>query len=573
MRKNSYIAVMLIAVILVFSFTPKAFAAKSESLQDNLFGDTQPKLEDGSKAHFQLDVTTVPEKDEDQNAAEEALENAKDFLTGKKISDGVLETVYEVVNFMVNLSFQANVFITTCLIKALDVAFNYSVLNKIIDKMASVMTAFTGINSGGFTKNGLLGSVAPLATALTALVAVYLMLVKRSILAGLKTLGSTLLVMACCLAFFTQYAIFLKGMNQMSTEVSQMVLTSPAKLATGSKDSNQIKQDMYKAVQDQFIMRPYLYMQYGTDDKKKIGQKRIDTLLKMAPGEKRNKYVEDTEVKEKNNLNMTYANVGTRVIFTLYYNFLNVLNGLVLAILAIVLLAIQFWYIAIAAVAGFVFLWAIFPQQIGVLKNYCFYLFEPLMWKVLLSFMTFIFFTISTLTYVLNDSVGGYFETSLAQLAIYTLVFLFRKKIKKIFRNNKQFRYIMTELKTFRKTATQGMETVAQVTATAVGAAVGGVQGAAAGYQAVEAVKERSSSDENEESTTYDPEKQAPSGELKDDKGQWTPPPIMDWRDKQTPKDPEPSDDNQVKRMDLVDLPPLEEKKEDNQAAKKGANE
>ena len=535
MKKNIVMAI-LTAIILSFVLpSPQAHAA--ETIQNSMFGDTQPKMSDGKKAYYQLDVTTIPEEDDDKNAAEEAISNAKDFITGKSLKDGWKETFYELENSIADLLFQANIFLTSVTIKILDLAYNYTIINKIIDKIDTAMVALTGIKGGVFTKGGLIGSFVGIATMLTAIVAVYLFAWKRSAIGAFNTIGGTILVLALALVFFSQYAIFLKGMNQLGTEASQIVLTSPANVFSDKERTPEtIRKDMFKNLQDQFIHRPYLYMMYGTDEEKKIGEKRINELLKMKPGEKRQKYVEEQEVTKRKNMNMTYANVQSRLIFTVWYQFINTVNGSVLVLLAIALVVIKFWFLAMGCVAPFVFAWAMFPKQAGVLKNYSFRLSEPLIVQVLLSLMTFVFFTISTLSYALDlEDAASYFDTSIAQLAIYILMVLFGVKIKKIFKTSKQFRYIMSEVKEFRKSMISTAAQVTQVAATVGGAVYGGPQGAAAGYQAGEAVKgvvNKGSS--SEESTEYqEPERNIPLVPISEEtkNNNWIAPEIVDWRD------------------------------------------
>lgn len=536
MKKNILVAI-LAAVVLSFVIpSPQAHAA---TIEDSLFGDTQPKMKDGKKANYNLDVTTVPDEDDDQNAAEEAISNAKDFLTGKTLKDGFRETFLEFMNSIADLIFQYNIFLTTATIKVLDLAFNYTIINKIIDKIDSAMVALTGINSSGFTNKGLIGSFVGIASVLTAVVAVYLFVWKRAAMGAFKTLGSTILVMAVALLFFSQYAVFLKGMNQLATEVSQIVLTSPSKITTDTpKTGKEIREGMFKNLQDQFIHRPYLFMQYGTDNESKIGEKRINELLALKPGEKRQKYVEEQEVAKKKNLNMTYANVTDRIIFTGYYMLVNTLNGTILIILSLALVVVQFWFIVLGCVAPFAFAWAMFPNQGGVLKNYSFRLSEPLLIKIMLSLVTFVFFTISTLSYQLDlTSASSYFETSLSQLAIYVLMLILGGKIRRIFKTSKEFRYMMSEMKQFRKSMTNSVATVAQVATTAAGAYLGGPQGAVAGYKAGEAVKQVANSDNSDSDSTESYEsadKDVQLAKIPDEikKNDWVAPEIVDWQNK-----------------------------------------
>ncbi|PGO62412.1 hypothetical protein CN980_28770, partial [Bacillus cereus] len=75
------------------------------------------------------------------------------------------------------------------------------------------------------------------------------------------------------------------------------------------------------------VERPYLFMQYGEDSKEKIGEERVNELLKTKSGKERSNIV-NKEVNEKKNQMMKLDSVGDRIIFTLIYYIVNTFIGI-----------------------------------------------------------------------------------------------------------------------------------------------------------------------------------------------------------------------------------------------------
>lgn len=539
-------AAAAVSTILLTSASP-AFADKKEevkpmtTLEDNVFKGYTNKLDDGSKSYYYLDVTTNEKADEDdQNAAESAIENTMDFFTGKSLEEKATNIFYEGKNMLANTVFRYNVFIVTALINGLNMVFDHNVINQLIDtKMENMIQSIVGIDeSGKINDTGLFGQLMPVISSLAVMYGLYLFIGKRQQLGAFQSIGHTILVCVIAITFFSSYGWYLKGMNQISTEMSQVVLTGPSKALTkADQPMTAIRKEMFDNIWDQFVHRPYMFMQYGTDEDKDIGKKRIDTLLKKRPGEKRLEYIEKNEVKEKKNINMTYANVDNRLIFTGVYSFVNTISGVPFTLLMIILEACQFWYIGIASVAPFVFIWAAFPQQIGVLNRFAFQLSLPLIVKVAASLATLIYFTVVSSIYEVNStSTGGYIGTVVMMMAfLLVLVFLW-KPIKKIFGASKQFKFMMREVNQFKRTMAEQTAAVTKIAGATIGAAVGGPTGAAVGSnlggQFAHGLIDQSYDEPPAHDTNSETNDKAPSADLPPLQNEsHVPPVVVDWRD------------------------------------------
>lgn len=606
MKIKKFLIATAASLVLLTSATP-ALADKAEekkpvpTLEDTMFNSYQNKLTDGSKSNYYLDVTTAEKAEDDQNAAEEAIDNVTDFFSGKALEEKAANVFYEGKNMFANTIFRLNVFMVTALINGLDLVFDHNVIDQLIDKkVESLMQGIAGIDgSGNFKDSGIIGSLIPVITSAAIIYALYLFAGKRAQMAGFQTIFNTIIVMALAIGFFANYGPFLKGMNRLSTELSQVILTGPAKITTQmDKPLNEIRGKMYADIWDQFVHRPYLYMQYGTDEVKDIGKKRVDELLKLKPGEKRLKYVEDKEVKNEKNINMTYNNVDNRLIFTIFYGGFNFVNSIPFIFLMLVLEGTQYWFLATACIAPLVFAWAAFPEQLPVLKRYVFFLALPLLVKLAATIATYIYFTISNIMYQHNStSIGGYFASGISMIAILFILLLMWKPIKKIFGASRQFKYMMREFRDFKHSITSQVQNVAKVGGAVVGAALGGPQGAAMGAQLggqfAQGLVDNGPDEEKRNESYSDSDQSMPTATLPDLEPNYELPEIVDWKNNRpaeetstapiaslpkVDKEPEPVREIKSKEKDvpaeestyteeeemnnLATLPPLENEKE-----------
>jgi hypothetical protein len=578
--KKTVVAAIVGISLFAVSSTAMAASTSSPTLDESLFSNGyQNKMSDGSTPHYFLDVTS--EQQQNQSVGQQVKNffdplNVSGIVTGGAIQQQTVGTLYEMGNWVANLAFRFNVFMTTALLNGLQLAFNHSLLDKLIDSgMQDVMRKIAGVDSSGnFTNSGLIGSLMPFITAVSVLFALYLFLGTRAQMAAFKSILSTILVLSLAAGFFINYAPFLKGMNALSTDLSQVILVGPSQVISGSNQSmNAVQDQLFSELWDQFVYKPYLDMQYGTDDVNSVGQSRIDTLLKMPPDDKRLDYITKQEVEGHGNKNMTYSNVNTRLIFTGFYFFFNTFNGVPFFLLMLGLVVTQYWFLAIGCLAPFAFAWAAFPNQIGVLKRYGQQLALPLIIKILLTLGTLMYLMITKIVFSLNGGgVAGYIDSGFSMLAILVGFFLLRKQIIKIFGGSKEFNLFLNEVRELRNSATKMAGTVA-------GAVVGGATGAVVEHMIEESSDERGSAaateDVKQTKESYNPSEKVPTADLFPE--ELVPgPPIINWSEYQQqnaelPEQEEKSDDSNDNltedsaddKMKLDELPEYEADEEE----------
>lgn len=494
MRNFIKLSVLFILLVSPILLNPNvSLGAESKSgIFKNLYSEQHGSLSDGN-SYYQLDIVPM---DKEQMEAEENKswwQKGWSFVNGSALKNEVLSQIYELVNMISNFCFQLNIGLTQFMLSTLNLAYEFDLVDELIENLQKMIQDITGISGTTFRGSGLFGSFAGIITVLAVAYACYLYVWRRAATESIGELMKTILTFAIALLFFSNYSAFLSGVNQITTEASQLVLSGSVNNTSvqGTEDNSNNTEDglrirMMDNIWTLFIDRPYLFMQYGTDSINEIGDNRIKTLMQKEAGEDRQNYVINEEVKNNNNTMMTYGSVMERAVFTPLYLFVNGLSSIPVFLLALLLLVFQFWFMGIAAVAPFALLFAAIPGQFGVLKKYFVELGLPLVLKIVVSFGAIVVFAISEVVYNLNNiAVQGaseYIMICVLQFILLALMFFLRNRIKNIFSaGSKEFQALRAEVGSLQEAVTRPVKTGVQSTATVAGAVAGGVMTGGAG--------------------------------------------------------------------------------------------
>lgn len=399
------------------------------NMSGNLFNTDHEVTSSGSPAYYQLDVTSKTGEEEGGLAG--AFNTIGSWISGDAVKDEVMAQMYEGLNFLVNIAFKANVYMTNAMLTVLDYAFKFDVINTIIDKVEGIMQDLTGISGLKFSSLGLYGQLLGIICVAAVLGFVIQYFFKKAQMEAVGKIARTILILVFTLIFFTNYATILKGANTLTTQLTAVVMGSTSALS--SEDGKTGQQSIGDNMWDLFVHRPYLYMQYGVDDASKIGDGRVDTLLAMQPGEDRQTYVEETEVGERKNTMMTYAKVPDRLVFTIMYLVVNGITSLPIFALALLIIAFQFWFLVLALLAPIFLLIAAFPGNDGVFRRYIEELTLPLLLKIGVSFIALVIFTMSAIVYEVGNSDSiGYVAVAVIEFVVLFLIFMLRKRLLSI---------------------------------------------------------------------------------------------------------------------------------------------
>ncbi|MEF3355764.1 hypothetical protein PV403_21780, partial [Paenibacillus sp. GYB006] len=274
---------MLVFIFFVSCTLPIANAADpdkifSNNISSNLFNTDHEVTSDGSPAYYQIDVTSKTEDgDEEENVFSQAFSTVGSWISGDAVKDSIMAQFYEAMNFMVNILFKMNLYMTNAMLTVLDYAFDFDVVNTLIERIEGVMQSLTGISSMSFSSLGLYGKLIGIIGISIGLLFAYQYLFKNAQIEAVGNLVKTFLILVVTLLFFSNYATVLKGANSLTTEASAIIMGAGSGLSEDGTISG--RQSMGNNMWDLFVHRPYLYMQYGTDKESEVGVSRVDELL------------------------------------------------------------------------------------------------------------------------------------------------------------------------------------------------------------------------------------------------------------------------------------------------------
>ncbi|MGH0789823.1 CD3337/EF1877 family mobilome membrane protein [Bacillus cereus] len=438
-------------------------------ISENLFkGYTDDVYKD---KYYEID-TESPKKDE-----KGTLEKIGGYLFGDdSVGQDIQRMIYTTCQWFVNLAFKLNIMLTQLTMFLVDQALNLDIVSGVADKLAASMQNISGVGVGedekiGFLSGGLFPSIISLMCVLSACYAAYLFFLKRQFTVGLNELVKTVCVIAFILVFIGNAGTVLKTANTISSEVSTTILAKATGTVAGDpgRSQKQAISSVKKQIWSILVERPYLFMQYGEDSKEKIGEERVNELLKTKTGKERSNIV-NKEVNEKKNQMMKLDSVGDRIIFTIIYYIVNTFVGVPILVFCLLIVAFQLWFLVMSLIAPIVLAVALLPGHRKVIESWATQWIRPLALKVLMSVMLVIIFTVSELLYVLPEAgLAGYISTMIFQIIVFILCYIFRDNITASFKKTKNIYKTMTDISLMTENfANRGKETAMDVGGAAI---------------------------------------------------------------------------------------------------------
>ena len=451
--------------------------------EDPMYGSSYGDYQ-GDNIHYTLDLANPDELEE-----KGFFSQAWAFISLQVVDEKISEALHYSIFFVVEMSFKLNVFMTNIMLAILNFAYNTNIINSLIDSTKETMNDLTGISGTSFGNTGLFGGFLGIIALLVGLYTLYQFVVKKASISAFSGILKSIFALTLALLFFSNYSDVLKGAHIVSTDLSAALLSGSIDInvneENGVIENTTVREKMNDNIFTMFVHKPYLMLQYGTTNEEEIGSPRVEELLTTQKGEQRTDIVVE-EVTEKGNETLTYASVVNRLVFAWVMTITNAVSSIPIYLLALCLVIFQFWFLVIALIAPFVFLWSALPNQFGVLKRYFFEMSIPLLLKMGLSVIALVIFGITDVLYNINTLGGGtqgYIITTLLQSLILFTLFLLRKRIFNVFSLGSKELNIMREQmnSTFIDPAKKGVSNTLTAGGALIGAVAAGPQGAMLG--------------------------------------------------------------------------------------------
>ncbi|WIY59026.1 CD3337/EF1877 family mobilome membrane protein [Bacillus arachidis] len=472
MRKLLSICMIFVFFLLPLGSQVALAEEKNKTGTDRISNNLFQGYTDGIYKDKYYEVDTYQPKEDDKNI----LEKGWDYLFGDdSIGKDLQRMLYTVCQWFANMAFQLNVILSQLTIFLVDQALKLDIVDAVADKLAAAMQNIAGVGKKGFLDSGLFPAIIGITCALSACYAGYVFFVKRQPTAGLNELVKTVLVIAFIVFYIGNASTILKSANTISSDISTVVLAKATGTVAG--DPGRSKQDaifsVKKQIWDLLVERPYLFLQYGEDSKKKIGEKRVDELLAKPPGGDRNKLIKD-EVNNGNKM-MVISSVSERLVFTLMYYIVNAFAGIPVIVFCLLIVAFQLWFMVMSIIAPIVMAVALLPGNRRVMESWAKQWVKPLALKIFASALLVIIFTVAELLYVLPEAgIAGYVSTMVLQILVFVLCYIFRDNLVASFQKVKGVYQVATDISLMTERFVDKGKELAGDTVSSVGDKIGG---------------------------------------------------------------------------------------------------
>lgn len=366
------------------------------------------------------------------NFVPNTLGDAKDD-TANAIKDQGLFVMSKVSNGLMSWT----VFMTDMTLNFFHFANDAEILNWLIDGVEGNIQEVAGIDDSGINGSGLFGQFIGLITVFVLFSVIYTAFLKRAPVEALKGLLTPIICMTLAMLIISNMGTYLKGVNNITTNVMNEVVTFGAGVE-GDSDIETTEDVLHKAM----VYTPYVNMMFGTDDDSVVAQDRVKALMTEKKDKERKKLLKE---EYENGNNMVHPdNVSVQIL----YGFISVICGSILGIavlmVSMLFLILQIILILWAFIAPFALMWACLPGQFLVAQRYIQKLLTPFVYKLGLALLIMVLgIIVGRIAQIeVMDGIVGYGLQMVLIFAVFVTLFLIRNKIMSVFVVTKEGRLL-----------------------------------------------------------------------------------------------------------------------------------
>lgn len=366
------------------------------------------------------------------NFVPNTLGDAKDD-TANAIKDQGLFVMSKVSNGLMSWT----VFMTDMTLNFFHFANDAEILNWLIDGVEGNIQEVAGIDDSGINGSGLFGQFIGLITVFVLFSVIYTAFLKRAPVEALKGLLTPIICMTLAMLIISNMGTYLKGVNNITTNVMNEVVTFGAGVE-GDSDIETTEDVLHKAM----VYTPYVNMMFGTDDDSVVAQDRVKALMTEKKDKERKKLLKE---EYENGNNMVHPdNVSVQIL----YGFISVICGSILGIavlmVSMLFLILQIILILWAFIAPFALMWACLPGQFLVAQRYIQKLLTPFVYKLGLALLIMVLgIIVGRIAQIeVMDGIVGYGLKMVLIFAVFITLFLIRNKVMSVFVVTKEGRLL-----------------------------------------------------------------------------------------------------------------------------------
>lgn len=307
-------------------------------------------------------------------------------------------------------------------------AFKLDFISKTVETIGTNMQTLAGVTKNGISPTGFYGRFLIFLILVLGGYVAYTGLVKKETTKAFRAIINFIVIFILSTAFIAYAPNYIKYINEFSTDISTESLAVGTKiLMPGSnvkgKDSVDLIRDNLFAIQ---IKQPWLLLQYDNSDITKIGEDRVEKLVKVDPKENNGKNrteVVKGEIENQKNSNLTVAKVTDRLGVVFCITILNFGISLFVLLLCGIQIFTQLLFIILALFLVFSFLIGMIPTFESMPKKAIIRLFNVILSRAGISLVISIAFSLSSMAYSLTNT-SPFFVVMFVQIVIFLGIYL-----------------------------------------------------------------------------------------------------------------------------------------------------
>ncbi|MCO7128208.1 energy-coupling factor transporter transmembrane protein EcfT [Sporolactobacillus shoreicorticis] len=321
------------------------------------------------------------------------------------IGKQVMYGLYAITNFIWTLS----LYLSNATGYLVQEAYSLDFVSQTSSAIGKNMQTLAGISPSGFRSSGFYPGFLLLFLLILGIYVAYVGVIKRETTKAMHAVMNFLVVFLLSTSFIAYAPDYIDKINDFSADVSKASLSLGTKMVmphseSQGQDSTPLIRDNLFSIQ---VQQPWLLLQYGNSDMKKIGPKRVEKLLSKSPdahnGQDRETAVKE-EIENKNNKNLTLTKTTPRLGMVFFLFLFNIGISIFVFLLSGIMIFSQILFIIYALFLPISFLLSMIPGFNGMGKQALMKLFNVIMTRAGITLIVTIAFSISTMLYALSGT-------------------------------------------------------------------------------------------------------------------------------------------------------------------------
>lgn len=341
--------------------------------------------------------------------------------------DGIGKSVMYGIYCITNLIWLLTVYLSNAAGYLVGEAYSLDFISDTTEAIGKNIQTLAGINQHGFMSTGFYPGLLLILILIMGIYVAYTGLIKRETTKATGALVSFVTIFLLSSSFIAYSTNYISKINDFSSDISKAALDVGSKMSMPSSDlkgKNSVDSIRNSLFEIQ-VKKPWMILQYGDSDIKKVGKKRVESLESTSPfankGKDRIEIVKE-EINKKNNDNMTITKTINRLGVAFFIFVFNILISIFVFILTGIMIFSQVLFIVFAVFLPISFLLSMIPSFNHLMKTTIMRLFNVIMMRAGITLVLTISFSLSAMIYSLTTS-QPFFIIAFMQIVVFAGIY------------------------------------------------------------------------------------------------------------------------------------------------------